>query len=159
MRVVLFFLLGAVLFSACDDSRVYEKNVDFEHKAWMAGHKPEFEFIIPDTAQSYNLYCDLRNSVSYPYSRIFFNYFLQDSIGLVLNKKLVNFMLFDPKTGKPEGTSGLGDIYDHQLPLLLNYKFPYAGIHKIKFEQFMRKDTLDGVFAVGIRVEKTGNKK
>jgi gliding motility-associated lipoprotein GldH len=159
MRIVIFFLLGAVLFSACDDTRVYEKNVDFEDKAWMAGYKPEFEFVIKDTTQSYNLYCDLRNSISYPYSRIFFTYFLQDSIGLVLNKKLVNFMLFDPKTGKPEGASGLGDIYDHQLPLLLNHKFPYVGMHKIKFEQFMRKDTLDGVFAVGVRVEKAEDKQ
>jgi gliding motility-associated lipoprotein GldH len=159
MRIVLYLLLGAALLMACDDTRVYEKNVDFEHKAWMAGYKPEFEFVVGDTALSYNIYCDLRNSISYPYSRIFFTYYLQDSIGLVVQKKLVSATLFDPKTGAPEGTSGLGDIYDHRLSLLKNHKFPYAGMHKIKFEQFMRKDTLEGVFAVGVRIEKAGNGK
>jgi gliding motility-associated lipoprotein GldH len=153
MKIVFSLLLIAILCVACDDSRVYEKNLDFEHKAWMAGHKPEFEFAISDTAKQYNLYCDLRNSVAYPYSRIFFTYYLQDSIGLVLSKKLIGYTLFDPKTGKPEGSSALGDIYDHRILLLKDHKFPYAGMHKIKFEQFMRKDTLEGIFAVGVRVE------
>jgi gliding motility-associated lipoprotein GldH len=154
MRVVVAILISAVCFTSCDDTRVYEKNTDFEQSAWMASFKPEFDFKVPDTAQRYNLYCNIRNSVAYPYSRIFFNYYLQDSIGLTLNKELVNYTLFDARTGKPAGTSGLGDIYDHQIPIRKNHKFPYAGTHKIKFEQFMRKDTLDGVFAVGVRVER-----
>lgn len=158
MRLVFYFVLIAVFVTACDDTRVYEKNIDFEHQAWMVGHKPEFEFLIHDTTQKYNIYCTVRNSVSYPFSRIFFTYYLQDSIGLVLKKNLVNYTLFDPKTGEPEGTSGLGDIYDHQIPLVSNHKFPDPGTHKIKFEQFMRKDTLDGVLAVGVRVEKVEDK-
>lgn len=155
MRIVCFFLLlGAVMFTACDDTRVYEKNLDFEHKAWMVGYKPEFEFRIEDTIQTYNLYCNVRNTVSYPYSRIFLTYYLQDSLGKVSDKKMIDHMLFDPKTGDPQGTSGLGDIYDNRIQLLRNFKFSYRGTHKIKFEQFMRTDTLAGILAVGVRVEK-----
>lgn len=149
---VLFFMTALFIFS-CDDTRVFEKNYDFEHRAWMIGHKPEFEFDIADTTRSYNVYCNVRNSLTYPFSRLFLTYYLQDSIGKVLDKKLVNRMLFDPKTGEPHGASGLGDLYDHRFLLLRNHKFIYAGKHKIKFEQFMRTDTLSGIIAVGVRVE------
>jgi gliding motility-associated lipoprotein GldH len=152
--LMLIFICAVFLFAACDDNRVFEKNLDFEQQAWMSGHKPEFEVNIPDTTTGYNVYFNLRTSVDYPYSRIFFTYYLEDSLGLVLNKKLIDYIVFDPKTGKPQGTSGLGDIYDHQVPLIENHHFPYAGTHRIKFEQFMRPDTLLGVFAVGVRVEK-----
>lgn len=158
MRVAMSIFFCTALLIACDDSRVYEKNLDFENQAWMSGHKPDFEFMIKDTTSTYNLYFNLRNSVSYPYSRVFFTWYLQDSIGMVLQKDLVSHMLFDPKTGKPHGTSGLGDIYDHRVAILTDHKFRNKGLHKLKFEQFMRKDTLEGIFAVGLRVERTQKK-
>ena len=57
------------------------------------------------------------------------------------------------KTGKPFGTSGLGDIYDHRFELLKDYQFPTRGKYRIKLEQMMRMDTLHGILAVGVRVE------
>ena len=62
--------------------------------------------------------------------------------------------LFDAKTGKPSGKSGIGDLYDHRFLLLQNYQFPKPGKYKIVLEQFMRMDTLPGIVAIGIRVEK-----
>lgn len=150
--IVILFLLGLV--TGCDETRVFEKNVDFENRVWMMGHKPEFEFGIQDTTTQYNIYCSVRNSLSYPYSRLFLTWYLQDSIGKVEQQKLVSKLIFDPKTGKPEGTSGLGDIYDHRFLLIQSHRFRYSGIHKLKLEQFMRKDTLEGVLAVGVRIEK-----
>jgi gliding motility-associated lipoprotein GldH len=159
MRAIVAFLILTAFLTACDDTRVFEKNADLEEHVWMASYKPEFDFRVTDTAARYNLYCNIRNSVSYPYSRIFFNFYLQDSIGLTLNKNLINYTLFEPTSGEPQGTSGLGDIFDQQIPILKNHKFPYRGTHRIKFEQFMRKDTLEGVFAVGLRVEKALHEK
>jgi gliding motility-associated lipoprotein GldH len=154
MRLIGLFAVMVSLFIACDDTRVYEKNEDFDDRAWIDSVKPEFEFQISDTLQRYNIYCNIRNSISYPYSRLFVTYYLQDSAGKVQQTKLINHLLFDPKTGEPEGTSGLGDIYDHRAPILMNHRFAYAGKHKIRLEQFMRPDTLSGIMAVGIRVER-----
>jgi gliding motility-associated lipoprotein GldH len=155
MKVIVLLLLCAVLCTACDDTRVFENNYDFDGQSWRVKDQPVFEFSIADTVQSYNIYGYVRNSVSYPYSRLFFTYYLQDSANKELQKKLIQQLLFDPKTGKPEGSSGLGDIYTHEIPLLSNHKFPAAGTYKIKFEQFMRTDTLQGVLSIGARVEKT----
>jgi gliding motility-associated lipoprotein GldH len=154
MRIIGLFAAMAWLFIACDDSRVYEKNEDFDDRAWVDTVKPEFEFQITDTLQRYNIYCNIRNSVSYPYSRLFVTYYLQDSAGKVQQTKLIDHLLFDPKTGEPHGTSGLGDIYDHRALMIQSHRFPYIGKHKIRLEQFMRADTLSGIMAVGIRVER-----
>lgn len=147
-----FTALIVILFS-CDESRVYERNVDFNSRQWLISEKPEFEFEISDTLQTYNLFCNVRNSLDYPFARIFVRYYLQDSAGNILEKELVRQLLFDEKTGKPYGESGLGDLYDHRIPLINNYRFPYRGKYRIAFEQFMRTDTLSGVLAVGVRVE------
>ena len=155
MRLLVLSCLIWVAFSACDQSRVYEQNTDFAERYWMVSEKPEFEFTIEKPADRYVVYGNIRNSVSYPYARIFFNYYLQDSTGAEIEKKLVTQYLFDAKTGKPLGNSGLGDIYDHSFELLKNYQFKHRGKYKIKFEQLMRIDTLQGILTVGVRIENT----
>jgi gliding motility-associated lipoprotein GldH len=155
MRVcVVLFFLGLLVAACGGDNRVYEKYVDFEDRHWLVSQAPEFEFEILDTQARYDIVGNIRNEVSYPWSRIFITYYLKDSTGTQLHKNLLGNYLFDAKSGKPLGTSGLGDIYDHQLLLLGNYQFPKPGKYTMKLEQFMRKDTLDGILAVGLRVEK-----
>lgn len=147
-------IIVALLFS-CDDQRVYERNADFNSRYWKVSDKPEFEFAITDSLAPYNLYCNVRNSLDYPYARIFITWRLQDSTGALLEKGLAGQMLFDEKTGEPFGESGLGDIYDHRIPIRQNHRFPYTGKFTVSFEQFMRTDTLSGVLAVGLRLEES----
>lgn len=153
MRILFLSCIICIVLSACDKSRVYEQNVDFEKRYWMVDEKPEFEFTIDKPADRYTLYGNIRNSVSYPYARIFFNYYLLDSTGTEIQKQLVTQYLFDAKSGEPFGTSGLGDIYDHRFELLKNYQFKHRGRYKVKLEQQMRVDSLQGILAVGLRVE------
>jgi gliding motility-associated lipoprotein GldH len=155
MRVFFTLCITAIFLTACDNSRVYEQIADFEGRQWLITEKPQFEFIVDDLNERYNIYGDIRNSVSYPYSRFFFTYYLQDSTGLEIHKNLMNEFLFDAKTGKPFGKSGIGDLYDHRFLLLKDYQFKNKGEYKIIFEQFMRMDTLPGILAVGLRVEKS----
>ena len=154
-----FFGLAMVVLLAvsCDEERVYENNFDFDTRYWPVNEKPGFEFEITDTIQTYNLYCNVRNSLDYPYARIFITYSLSDSSGSILAQDMVQQMLFNDKTGEPLGESGLGDIYHHRIPVTMHHQFPYRGKYKVSFEQFMRTDTLSGVLAVGLRVEKAAN--
>lgn len=153
MRVLLGVAFAAFLLAGCDENRVYDRNTDFDARQWLVSEKPVFDFEIADTA-SYDLYCNLRNSLSYPYARIFMTWYLRDSTGSQLEKKLISTMLFDEKTGEPFGDTGLGDIYDHTIALKTNYRFPGPGKYSVSFEQFMRTDTLAGILAVGLRIEK-----
>jgi gliding motility-associated lipoprotein GldH len=153
-----FFLVSAIglllLLVGCDSTRVHEFNLEFADKTWKIADKVTVGFEIKDTTLQYNVYFNVRNSLDYPYSRLFINYTIVDPKNVVLEKKMVGNYLFDQKTGEPFGKTGIGDLFDHQFPLMKNYKFHQAGLHKITFEQFMRKDTLEGVMAVGARVER-----
>lgn len=153
MRFAIVLTFFALLFSGCDTNRVFEDNKDFTKRAWTVSDTVTFEFTITDPSARYNILYNIRNSLDYPYSRIFVNYTLQDSTRRVLATKLVGNYLFDVKTGEPQGSSGLGDIYDHRFPLLENGQFA-AGKYFAKLQQYMRTDTLQGILAAGIRVEK-----
>jgi len=151
----MFFSFLFFYLTSCDSNRIYEKNIEFEDRAWKVMDEPRFEFLVSDTVQHYNLYYNVRNSLDYPYARIFITYHLYDSTGKELNKKLINNDLFDQKTGEPFGESGIGDLFDHRLPILNHYRFSYPGKYSIKLDQLMRQDTLKGVIAVGVRVERS----
>jgi gliding motility-associated lipoprotein GldH len=152
MRKLIVLLMGATLI-CCDHSRVYEKNIDFNERQWVVNNQPMFNVEIKDPSKKYNIYCNVRNSVTYPYSRIFINYTVQDTLAKPLQKKLISYYLFDTKSGEPKGNSGLGDVYDHQFLLLKQFQFEKPGTYQIKYEQFMRLDTLPGILSVGLRVE------
>jgi gliding motility-associated lipoprotein GldH len=154
MRSPGVMLLLAFLVIACDDKRIYEKNQDFDSREWVISEKPSFEFFVDDTSSKYNLYFNVRNEVSYPKANLYFTYYIADSTGKEIQKKLRSEYLFDKKTGKPFGSSGLGDIYDHQIPIANQFQFKHPGKYRVSFEQFMRMDTLPGILAVGLRVEK-----
>jgi gliding motility-associated lipoprotein GldH len=154
MRVLSALWISVIFLTGCDGTRVYEQITDFAQRQWVISEKPEFEFVIDNTNEKYNLYLNVRNSVSYPYSRFFFTYYLHDSTGVELQKNLMGEFLFDAKTGKPFGKSGIGDLYDHRFLLLKDYQFKNKGKYAVTFEQFMRMDTLPGILAVGLRVEK-----
>lgn len=143
-----------LILTACDSSRIYEKNHDFTQRWWIATEQPEFDFEITDYTQPCNLYFNVRNESVYPYANLYVTWHLLDSTGNELHQKLFTNFLFDKKTGKPLGQSGIGDIYDHRFLLLGNHVFPYNGQYTLRFEQFMRTDTLKGILAVGVRVER-----
>jgi gliding motility-associated lipoprotein GldH len=154
MRLALCVCIGILLLSSCNSGRIYEDNRDFERRSWLANDTARFAFEIPAGHYQYNIQYNLRNTIGYPYSRIFVNFVLSDSTGQVLSSKLVSNYLFDLKTGAPFGSSGLGDIYDHRFPLLTAYGLK-AGKYSVTLQQFMRVDTLQGVLAAGVRVERS----
>lgn len=143
-----------ILAVACaDPGRVYEKNIDFKQNLWLADSIASFEFEVTEVDSDYNLYYNVRNSISYPYHNLYVQYTLEDSLGNIQSKALQNMDLFDPVDGKPLG-SGLGDIFDHRILAIPNYQFQEPGWYRFKIQQFMRQDSLPLILSVGLRVEK-----
>ena len=155
MRSALVLISFFTLLISCDSTRLYEVNHDFDERYWLVEEEPGFQFTITDIDTKYDLYLNVRNEVSYPYANIYLTYYLEDSLNNVLNESLMNQFLFDKKTGKPFGSSVLGDIYDHRFLLLKDFTFSQPGQYEMRYKQFMRKDTLDGILSVGLRVERS----
>src|SRR5258708_30907576 len=152
MRFLVFLSCAVALLAGCDTQRIYEYDQNFKDRSWKVTDTARFEFTIKDPGKRYNLYYNIRNSVDYPFARLFVQFSLKDSVGSELRKKLVSAFLFDQITGRPQGNSGLGDVYDHRFPLLRHFEFNIPGKYRLALEQFLRKERLAGVPAVGLSV-------
>lgn len=139
---------------SCDSSRIYDQNFDFEGRQWLVTEEPAFEFEVADTSTGYDLYTSVRNESDYPNANLYYEYTLTDSLGNVLEKKLLSQFLFDEKSGKPFGSTVLGDIFDHSFLILENYRFEKPGRYTLRYTHKMRTDTLKGILAVGLRVNR-----
>lgn len=146
--IVLLLAFGII---SCDNSRIYEENIDFEDKMWLADSSQDFTFSIPKP-QPVNIYLNVRNTNTYQYHNLYIKYSLTDSTGQEIKSELINKNLFHEKTGKPFG-SGIGDIFSHQFLLLENIELLDSMNYRIQLTQFMRQDTLEGVVSAGVRVE------
>ncbi len=149
--VYLVILIAAL--TGCDKNRVFEENQDIPNNSWQIRNVPQFTFTIPEPASNYNIYFNVRNAIFYEFYNLYMRAELLDPDGKPLHVKLHEMYLMDKTTGKPLG-DGSGDIFDHQFLAIKNFKFPKAGTYKIRLKQYMRKDPLPGIMAVGVRVEK-----
>jgi len=148
-------MLGAavllLLSTGCDPARVYEQNVDLPDKSWTIDNAPVFTFQIQDTTQAYDLLFNVRYNLQYDYYNLYVRHQLTGPDGEVISSALHELLLLDPKTGKPLG-KGSSDIYDLQALALDAVKFPKPGTYKLKLTQYMRRDPLPNIMAVGLRV-------
>lgn len=149
--------------NACDEQRVYEKNTDIPDNAWHKDSVVHFQVPIPQADVPYNIYYNVRNALSYPAQNLYLQLEIADSTGRVIMSDLNNIELFDRQTGKPYG-DGLGDIFDHQIPVYTDFQFPHPGTYDVRIQHKMRetdKRVMQGNFlpfimSVGVRVEKAG---
>lgn len=142
----LFIIFG------CDSNSVFNGKKDFSEKYWSFNDPAEFEFEIKETAKPYNFFLNVRNTSRYQFQNIYLQYYLEDSTGMLLAKELKNIQLFNSITGVPLG-EGIGDIFDIEKIVLEGYSFQNPGKYKLRFDQFMRQDTLPEILSVGLRIE------
>ncbi len=148
----LLLSLWAILLFGCDNSGVFEQNINFDKKQWLKDSSKVFRFDIRDAEKAYNIYWNVRNTISFPYQNLYITYYLEDTLGHRIATDLNNMQLFAPKTGKPYG-DGSGDLFSHQFLALPNYHFDSAGMYQLRLQQYMRIDTLKDVVSIGVRVE------
>ncbi|MFO7880405.1 MAG: gliding motility lipoprotein GldH [Bacteroidota bacterium] len=149
--VFLTFLLSVLLLQACDKNTVYKEYIDIPDKIWDRSFQPEFEFDIEDSEQAYKVDVLVRNASMYPYSNVWIFIHTTSPTGKT-DIDTLECVLADP-SGKWLG-DGMGDIWDNEIPWLVNYKFEHTGTYTIKLEQAMRMEKLPGIMDVGIAVEK-----
>lgn len=148
-----FFLLVWLTCVACDSPAVFKENVDLDEGKWYVKQAPTFTFEIKDPTQLYHVYYNLRNTSTYPYYNLYVTRTLLDSAGRVLERKLDQIQLADAATGKPLG-SGLGDLYDHKILAMKEYRFPYQGKYTFRIQQYMRQNPLPSIQSVGLSIER-----
>lgn len=145
-RKLLSLALLPFLFS-CTESRLFEEFHSFESNSWHEKDSVAFDLMDLDQISGKKL-IGVRFNETYPFSNFYVRIISADSLGLVLDNKLVNIPLFDSKNGKPKGT-GFGNTFTFYdtLPFDLPEK-----TKRLIFLQYMRQDNLPGIEAIGLKI-------
>jgi gliding motility-associated lipoprotein GldH len=143
--------LICLLLLSCDKSRVFEKNIKIPGNTWKKENIIHFSVNISDTANSHNIYINLRNRSQYTYSNIFMFITTHAPSGESV-RDTFEITLADAR-GRWLG-KGIGNALNNQVLYLRNIKFPYRGIYVFDIEQAMWDDELDNIVDVGLRIEK-----
>jgi gliding motility-associated lipoprotein GldH len=142
-----------VIITACDQNKIYDTYVDLEDSIWHQDTLTSYNFSIEDAALDYDISYNIRYAEVYPYYNIYVKYYLEDSMSTIIQSELQEIILFDKKSGTPLG-DGLGDIFDRQVLIFENFKFPADGNYTFKIKQFMRTENLPGIMSFGLRIDK-----
>ena len=154
VRLFLFsilFLFSVLFFSSCDKARVFEQNRSIPENGWSSKNVIKFDVDITNLKIPTNFYINIRNADGYPYSNLFLFIKTTFPSGKMSNDTLE--CVLANENGKWLG-SGLGDIYDNQIPFKRNVRFPEAGKYTFELQHAMRLDTLPLIMDVGLRIEK-----
>ena len=148
---LLIIFTSLLLLVSCTSKVVYTDSQTMPGKTWALMNTPTFRMPVTDTINSNNVYFTIRTGSSYPFRNIYLFVTTTSPNGKVITDTL-QYNLADEK-GKWYG-KGLGDIHELNLPYKSNVFFPVKGIYQFKFQHGMRVENLNGVYDLGVRVEK-----
>ena len=140
-----------LLLASCNSNVIYTDSVAIKDNKWQLMETPVFKVPINDTLNSNNLFFTIRTGSDYPFRNIFLFVTATSPDGNNLTDTL-QYYLADDK-GKWYG-KGFGNINELKLPYKSNVFFPARGEYLFKIQHGMRTEELQGVYDIGLRIEK-----
>jgi len=158
---ILFYSSIALLFFltiiSCDDKNyILNQSQQIEKEAWLYKDELTYNFDIQDTTKVYNLYLEIDHTTDYSYQNLYLKLHTDFPSGKKMEQK-VSFELAD-KYGQ-----WYGDCGSTSCALLVDLQkgtyFKEVGKHTITLEQYMRKNPIEGIKQLALKVEDTGTIK
>lgn len=155
IKQIFIYITGILLITgivSCDRKRVFEAYKTLDDNGWNKDSVVIFDVALSDTIKNHNLYVNIRNKGTYPYS----NLWLFLSVGSPDGKMVTDTVEFSlaEASGRWKG-SGIGDLHDNQILYKSSVYFPHKGNYTFHIKQGMRDNVLPGIRDIGIRIEKT----
>lgn len=155
-----FCSIGVVLLLvSCDSNIVYSEYRPLDKGVWNKEDVLQFSFAEMDTVREYDIFINLRNDNSFPFSNLFIIAALTTPEGEVTKDTLEYTMAL------PDGTwlgKGSGSVKESKLWYKEDIVFPSTGVYTIEVSHAMRKNGtvsgivgLEGITDVGIEVTKS----
>ena len=146
--IFLYFVL-IIGTSSCSEERVFEEFKPIVSQNWGMEDSLEFDLGKIDPSEHQSLIA-LRFNEKYSFSNCYVRVLSKDSLGSIIENKLINVPLFDSKTGEPLG-EGFGSTYTLYDSLPFQFR---EGTKSIILLQYMRENQLQGIEAVGLKILK-----
>ncbi|MDC6391024.1 gliding motility lipoprotein GldH [Maribacter sp. PR1] len=158
MRSSFLFTCIILFLSSCNSKVVSSEYKSLNGAVWNKEEVLEFSFSEMDTVQEYNLFINVRNDNTFPYSNLFLITSLSTPEGEVLQDTLEYNMAL------PDGTwlgKGSGSLKENKLWYKENIVFPTSGVYTLEVSHAMRKNgnvqgiiALEGITDVGLEITK-----
>lgn len=145
-----YFLLAltiALIVSCADDGRIYEDYKRLPTSDWGITDSLQFDLSQVKLPASAHLIA-VRYNDEYAFSNCYIRVISRDSLDNIVDNKLVNIHLFDPKTGEPFG-EGFGSTHTRYDTLPFSFSPMTSSVTLL---QYMRQKKLPGVEAVGLKI-------
>ncbi|MFT4971749.1 MAG: gliding motility-associated lipoprotein GldH [Paraglaciecola sp.] len=147
------FLLAFTLFS-CGKSYLYNEEIAILNDAWTDTDSLNFQFNIPDTSKIYNILLDVEHSPEYAFQNMYVEIYTAFPSGERI-KEMISLELAN-RAGVWYSDCGSSSCA-LEIPIQEGAFFNQAGDYEITIKQFMRKNPLEGVQGMGLKIEDTGN--
>jgi gliding motility-associated lipoprotein GldH len=159
MRRLICCFFASILFASCNTNIVKSEYQSLENGVWNKDTVLQFSLAKMDTVKKHDIYINVRNDNSFPYSNLFLIASITTPEGQVTKDTLEYDMSL------PDGTwlgKGSGSIKENKLWYKENIVFSSSGVYTIEVSQAMRKNgnvsgiiSLEGITDVGIEVTKS----
>ena len=146
-----FFCMGIII-SCSHKNYIYEESKEITAEKWFYKDTLNYSFQIVDTTKIYNIYLELVHNTDYAYQNLYLKMHTQFPSGKRITQQ-VSFELAD-KFGQWYGDCGSGSC-SLLVPSQKGAYFNAIGEHTITIEQFMRKDPIEGIKDLSVRIEDT----
>jgi gliding motility-associated lipoprotein GldH len=142
-------LTSILLLLSCNSNVIFSDSKEMNKKTWKLADIASFKVQMTDTVNSNNVIFTLRTGSSYPFRNIYL--FVTSPDGKSITDTL-QFNVADER-GNWLG-KGFGDIHELNLTYKSNVYFPVKGTYIFNIQHGMRSEDLNGVYDIGLRVEK-----
>ena len=152
-----FFLV--IFMVSCDKQTIKSDYSPTQNGRWNKDSVVKFSFQELDTLQKYNMFINLRNDGTYPYSNLFLIAELKFPNGDMVRDTL------EYEMAKPDGQwlgTGYGSLKENKLWYKENVVFPSSGVYTLEISHALRKNgqvdgivELEGITDVGYLIEKS----
>lgn len=150
-----FSILGVSLIilavSSCNSNLLFTNETVMPENTWNLFNNPEFTYKVTDTLQRTDIFFTLRTGSQYPFRNIFLFVTTTSPDGNSITDTLEYFVADEKGSwlGK-----GFGDIRELKLPYRQNVYFPLKGPYIFSIRHGMRVGDLQGIYDIGVRIEK-----
>lgn len=151
-KLIISFLAGLLMMTACNSGKIYEKYIDNDRITWNRFDVKTFKVDIKDISSKYAFYIAIRHVTDVPLRYITVSFTLNTPSGE--SRTLEQKILLKDSDGKLLG-NGMGDLYDIVQLVRDNFEFSEPGICTVEISSTMPQANLPGIMQVGLIVKKS----
>ena len=159
MRSIFSAMMAFFLLISCDTNVIRSEYKSLDNGIWNKDEVLQFSLTELDSVQKHDIYINVRNDDTFPFSNLFLIAAMTTPEGEVFKDTLEYTM------AEPDGTwlgKGSGSIKENKLWYKENIVFPSPGVYTIEISHAMRKNGnvsgivgLEGITDVGVEVTKS----